>query len=398
MRKIYNLLLALTAVVMLNSCEEEDWNPNDLLKESGSLSLSSMVVDVDDSETIVSRASVDVSTFEVTIVKAATQEVVSTWTYSDIPEIVTLEVGDYEIEVRSHTPEAAAWDAPYYYASKAFKIEKDEVIEIGTLTCVLSNLKVSVAYSEALFAALGDDVKVKIKVGDAGELEYVKGEQRAGYFVLPEQSSTLVATFEGTVDGRATSFYKTFTDIAVGQHHIITFSLNSGTIDPDIIIDADISYDDIVVDVPGDDDVLPDDRPGESEDNAPTITSETLNIDGVNEITESLVAKVDIAAPLGVSNFEVVIISEQLTKEELQNVGLDSEFDLAYPGELEGPLTELGFPTGDAVIGQTNLTFDITMFMSLLVYFPGTHQFQLTITDMAGQSITKTLTFHASEL
>ena len=77
---------------------------------------------------------------------------------------------------------------------------------------------------------------------------------------------------------------------------------------------------------------------------------------------------------------------------------MDSEFDLAYPGDLEGALNELGFPTGDAVIGQTNMTFDITLFMSLLIYFPGEHQFQLTITDTTGQSITKTLKLFAPEL
>lgn len=398
MKKIYNILLALTAVVMFNSCDSESWEPNELLKETGDLSLASISIDVDATETIVSRTSVDLSDFEVVVKKTQTQEIVTSWKYSEMPEVATFEVGEYIIEVKSHNPEAAQWDTPYYFASKEFKIEKNKVTEIGAVTCTLSNVKVSVAYSEALAAALGDDVIVKINVGGDATLDYVKGEQRAGYFMLPSQSSTLVASFEGTVDGRYVSFYKTFADVAVGQHHIITFSLNTGAINPDIIIDADISYDDVEVDVPGDDDVLPDDRPGEGEDNAPTITSETLNLDGVNEITESLIAKVDISAPLGISNFKVVINSQGLSTEDLQNVGLDSEFDLAYPGDLEGALNELGFPTGDAVIGQTNMTFDITLFMSLLIYFPGEHQFQLTITDTTGQSITKTLKLFAPEL
>ncbi len=128
---------------------------------------------------------------------------------------------------------------------------------------------------------------------------------------------------------------------------------------------------------------------------APAITSQTLNLDGVNTITDDIVAKVDISAPYGIEIFNVKIISEQLTPEMLQDVGLAAEFDLAHPGELAEALNELGFPTGDAVLGKTELAFDITAFMPLLAMFEGTHQFQLTITDKEGLTVTKTLTFQA---
>ena len=84
-----------------------------------------------------------------------------------------------------------------------------------------------------------------------------------------------------------------------------------------------------------------------------------------------------------------------LTKEMLQDVGLDATFDLANPGNLGEALAELGFPTGDAVLGKTNLTFDITDFMPLLVIFPGQHQFKLTITDMKDNTVSQSLTFIA---
>lgn len=127
--------------------------------------------------------------------------------------------------------------------------------------------------------------------------------------------------------------------------------------------------------------------------NAPTIVSETLDLAGTNIVTPDLVAKVDINVPNGVETFFVEIISETLNAEVLESVGLAAEFDLAHPGDLEEVLTELGFPTGDDVIGKTYLPFDITMFMELLVAFEGQHQFKLTVTDAEGQAVTATLTF-----
>ena len=115
----------------------------------------------------------------------------------------------------------------------------------------------------------------------------------------------------------------------------------------------------------------------------------------MNIITENLQAKVDIVAENGIANLHVKIISEMLTKEMLQEVGLDSEFDLANPGDLAEVLGELGFPVGEAVVGKTELLFNITDFMPLLAMFPGQHDFELTVVDAADLSTTKTLKFQS---
>lgn len=396
--KKYCYLFLVSILTLFCSCDNENWESEELLKSEGQLSLQSLTVDVDAAVKEVSRSlndssDIDVSNYIINVVNRNTQEVVNSWKYSEMPEIATLNVGEYTLEVKSHNLEAAQWEAPYYYGSKDFSIRKNEVTEVANITCVLSNVMVSVRYSEALYDALGDDVKVTISIGNEGVLEYTRDETRAGYFELPSLSSTIVAEFTGTVNGKATSLRRVFTEIAVGQHHIITFSLNSGSVDPSIIIDANISYEDITIDVPGTEDPEQGDRP--QENNAPTITSETLDLEGTNIITADIIAKVDINAPLGIKNFVVDIISEQLSQEVLQDVGLDSTFDLTNPGDLQEPLTELGFPTGDAVLNQTSMAFDITDFMQLLTLFPGQHQFRLTITDNKGNTVTKTLTFLA---
>lgn len=396
--KKYCYLFLVSVLTLFSSCDNENWDSEELLKSEGQLSLQSLTIDVDAAVKEVSRSlndssDIDASNYIINVVNRNTQEVVNSWKYSDMPEIATLNVGEYTLEVKSHILEPAQWEAPYYYGTKDFSIRKNEVTEVANVTCTLSNVMVSVRYSEALYNALGDDVKVAISIGSNGVLEYTRDETRAGYFELPSLSSTIVAEFTGTVNGKATSLRRVFTEIAVGQHHIITFSLNSGSVDPSIIIDANISYEDITIDVPGTEDPEQGDRP--QENNAPTITSETLDLEGTNIITADIIAKVDINAPLGIKNFVVDIISEQLSQEVLQDVGLDSTFDLTNPGDLQEPLTELGFPTGDAVLNQTSMAFDITDFMQLLTLFPGQHQFRLTITDNEGNTVTKTLTFLA---
>ncbi len=400
MKKICYLFLT-TLFTLFCSCDSEEWNSEELLKNEGQLSLKSLTVDIDTAVKEVKRSgndssTIDLSDYIINIVDRQTQAVVNTWKYREMPEIVTLNVGEYTLDVKSHNLEPAQWDTPYYWGSKNFSIRKNEITDLGVIACSLSNVMVSVKYSDALYQALGEDVKVTVSIGETGTLDYTRDETRIGYFELPAMSSTIVAEFSGSVNGKYTTLRRVFAEIAVGQHHVITFSLNSGSVNPSIIIDADISYEDILIDIPGTEDPEQGERP--EENNAPTITSETLDLENANIITESIIAKVDINAPLGVKNFVVDIISEQLTKDVLQGVALDSTFDLAYPGDLTESLTGLGFPTGDAVINQTYLAFDITDFMQLLVFFPGQHQFRLTITDMGGNIISKTITFLAPEL
>ncbi len=391
MNKILSRVAVLAIAIMAVSCSEESWKPEELVEDKGELSLLSMGIEVDTEETVIMRSVPDVSEYIVSIYNS-NEFLVEQWRYADMPGIVTLPVGDYILKVKSHELHDAEWEKPYYYDSQSFKIEKSLITELDSVKCRLSNVKVSVAYSEALEAALGNDVRVVISIG-SGSLEYVKGEQRAGYFALPDGSKTMLATFDGTVNGKQVSLRKIFTDIEIGQHRVVTFSLVTGSVNPEIIIDAEITDEDITVDVPGEDDVIPGERPEEGEGNAPTIESATLDVDGVNVVTPELVAKVDINVPNGVETLFVEIISESLSPDVLAEVGLASVFDLAHPGDLEEALTDLGFPTGDNVIGKTYLPFDITMFMEVLGLFPGQHQFKLTVTDTIGLAATKTLTF-----
>ena len=130
---------------------------------------------------------------------------------------------------------------------------------------------------------------------------------------------------------------------------------------------------------------------------APTIVLQGGDIDQPIEITEEMTVKVDVKAPGTIAGFTVTIDSPALT-EVLQAVGLGKELDLCNPGSMAGMLTTLGFPCGDKAVGQTDLSFDISQLVPMIVPFTknetSDHKFILTVTDAKKQTTTKTLTCH----
>ena len=412
--KILSIAILLLAALSFTSCNES-WNPKVDSDKKGELSLKSMGVEVSNAEQVVSRFSVDLSDYIVTIY-TATNAVAGEWKYSEMPEVVPLAVGDYKVTVKSHNVEKAAWEKPYFLGTKTFSIQESKITDIGVIKCVLSNIKVSIRYDASLVPYLGDDVKVVVVANDQGSLIYTKDETRAGYFEAIEGSSTIVTTLTGTVNGYSENVVNTYTDAQAGQHRIITFKLKgpnpvtpdeTGTINPGegINVDSDVVVDDINNNINPEEDVIPGDRPGKEDPVDPgtdpdpgvdpiTFTSETIDFDGPNTPVDGTSYIVNIHSEATFAHLLVEIISESLTDEMLRGVGLAATFDLAYPGDLETALKDsFGFPVGNEVIGQTDVVFDITQFVPLLNIYQGTHQFKITATDANSVQVVKLLTF-----
>ena len=400
--KIYSLLAAATLCVASTSCD--NWTPN--LDNEGSLLLSSMDVDVKEEAT--SRATVDVSGYTVAIKSG--DNVIKEWIYSEMPEIITLPVGEYTAEVKSHEVQKQEWDKPYYVGSKAFKIVKNTVTEVGAVTCTFAGLKVTIGYDADLYPLLGDDCQVTVLTNDAGKLVFAKDEKRAGYFEVVKESTTIVATLEGTIDGKQTSIQRTFTDVKPGSYYHIVYKkkgsdviIYEGDINPEGIgVDtnvtnvntgASILIEETIIDNPGE-------KPGQEGegggggDEKITFKSSTLSFDKPNSCKlESAV--VNIASVEGISNLNVAISSDSEAFMQSVSELLPLNFDLAHPGDFAEAFASLGFPVGDQVIGAKELEFNISQFVPLLGAFPGTHTFKLEVVDKAGNKSSVSLTFIA---
>ena len=220
------------ATLMLAGCDDPNYNGES--QEEGKLKVSTLSIDVDASETTVTRATVDVSGFTVRILEGKTGLLKQSWIFSEMPEVITLPVGEYIAEVYNAEVKDAAFDAPYYYAKQNFTIAKNKITELNPMTCTLENVRVSVRYSDALKNVMASDVKVTVEVAAKNVLEFAASETRSGYFRYYENNTTLVASFSGTVEGVfINEDYKIMTDVAPRKHYIITFNYKENPIPGD---------------------------------------------------------------------------------------------------------------------------------------------------------------------
>lgn len=433
--KIFSFITALAAMVTVSSCSDS-WNGDPKGDGKGDVSLASIGIDVNNAEVVV-RSSVDVSDFQVTIVDKATGAEAASWRYADMPEIFTLPVGDYKVNVVSHAVQPkAAWESPYYSGEKEFSIEANKLTEVGVVTCRLANLKVSIRYSDKLIAALaGNEAKVDVKVNDSDILSFVPGETRSGYYEVVEGNTTLVAEFSGNIGGNVETMRKVYTDdVKPGYHRIITFSIKTGPDMPEetggvnpsgITIDATVTDVDVNGDVVVTEEVIPgndNDRPGKEDggEEPPVGSDYKYNagdanvafgsdyIDFENPLDCALFgeglnpAEVNIKVPAGIAKMMVRIESTTLTPSVLEGVGLAPEFDLCDPSQTQTSdgvkdLTEglkgLGFPVGNDCLNQTEVMFDITQFIPMLgILGNGSSTFIITVTDNAGHTVDASFT------
>lgn len=420
---IFNILGAGCLMFAITSCDGA-WTPPS--PAEGELALGAMDVKNDDAvkliENDMSRASSDaeIQNYKVSISKKGENTPVYTYTYGEMPEVVTLNVGEYTVSVKSHDVQKAEWDKPYFIGSRDFSITSGKITEVEEIVCKFSSIKVTITYSDELKSML-TEATVNVKANDLGVLDFTLGETRAGYFEALEGSTTMIVTFNGVLNGTAITKSVNLTNVAAGQHRIINFGAKTippvpeqtGTVDPGgITVDADMIIEDIDGNQTVEEDIIGDVKnpwdPGTGEDpNPPTpptpgeeaakFESTTINLDGVNDPTkysgDPETAVVSISCPEGFANLKVKIATDNANFEASVSEMLPMEFDLAYPGDQADNLASLEFPVGDAVIGQKSLDFDISMFVPLLGSFPGTHTFTITVVDSKGSESSKTLTF-----
>ncbi|MDE6378175.1 MAG: DUF4493 domain-containing protein, partial [Duncaniella sp.] len=245
--KIFRLLTTLATVTALSSCGD-DWQPGDGSQfPSGTGGVSSGTINVevaDEPVKATGRAgdgtTIDTSSFLVYITAKGSSDVVvfnkdtCRWNYGTMPEIVTLPVGDYTVHVASHDPEPVAWSAPYYEGTSDFTVVNNKVVNIGTVKCLFRSLKIAVHFDEDFLAAMDpDNSTVTVTAGAEGtSTVWTPAETRCAYFRLAEANPTVIAHFNGMLDGQNYTAGKTVTDARIGDYYIFNFSLNQGNPEP----------------------------------------------------------------------------------------------------------------------------------------------------------------------
>lgn len=430
MKNIFLICLTLMAVLFTFSACHSEKMETGATDVTGQLSLASMKMEVDlKVDTVVypqSRAGVDVSNFLLTI-KNSQGEQVEQYTYSEMPEIISLPVGTYTVVASSAEAATNGFDVPFYTGStEQFTIKENELTEVFALTCRLANVMISVEYDEELRKLMGEDVVTNVKIGD-NSLDIPSSETRKAYLIAPASAGSMDITLKGTIDGESVTEVKRVDNVQAGQYNIIKYVLNSvddgtnsnvgGNLNIAINIDSSMTSSDETVGVnpgeePGIDDFPTDggEEPGDGDgdsdgDGEGGITSDinitgkklgdsSFDIDQTQTITGATTLIVGIEAPAGIQNLKVKITSAG--NDDFNGIGEGlGEFDLAHSDSMnenaQAMIPVLGLPIDDAVLNQPNLDFNISKFTSMLAGFEGTHTFKITVTDNQGKTESKSL-------
>ncbi len=424
MKNIFLICFTLMVVLFTFSACHSEKMETGATDVTGQLSLASMKMEVDlkvDTVYPQSRAGVDVSNFLLTI-KNSQGEQVEQYTYSEMPEIISLPVGTYTVVASSAEAATNGFDVPFYTGStEQFTIKENELTEVSALTCRLANVMISVEYDEELRKLMGEDVVTTVKIGD-NSLDIPSSETRKAYLIAPASAGSMDITLKGTIDGESVTEVKRVENVQAGQYNIIKYVLSpvddgnnsvGGNLNIAINIDSSMTSSDETVGVnpgeePGIDDFPTDggEEPGDGDgDGEGGITSDIsitgknlgespfFDIDQTQTITGATTLIVGIEAPAGIQNLKVAISSDN---EEFNGIGEGlGEFDLAHSDSMnedaQAMLPILGLPIDDAVLNQTNLDFNISKFTSMLAGFKGTHTFKITVTDNQGKTESKSL-------
>lgn len=391
MKKLFfTLTVLLSSIMIFSSCHSEKMNFS--VNKTGQLKLSSMQMTYNTEPLVtVSRAAKDLNSYIVGIYKSDDNSLVQEWKYNEMPEVFTLEVGSYKLVAHSQDVEGAQFDAPYCYGeSEVFNIEKDKIIDAGTVECTLKNVKVTIKYSDDLKPLLSDDSKVTVTLGNE-ELVYTVDETRSGYFHCKPNNNLVNVVFDGKVDGEIESTpITTSYQVDAGTELLITYDIVSASeVDPGtggMVPSMTLKISDEVLKAELQGSVLPEDD--EILDfGKPSIEGVGFDINQPVTVNPGQL-QVNLMAPEGMQHVYVEITSdnEGFLSAASTVFGGATSFDLAEPAteEIKNALISLNFPVGEDIINNKGVVlFDISPFVGLLFEsaFAGKHSFKIRVVD-----------------
>lgn len=416
-----SLLMGALSAFALTSCVNE----NDDLYKVGQ-SMGTLELDVDILQPI-SRAITEVDNFPVYLYDAEGKLVQSWSTVPEVPEKITLSVGNYTVE--SHTPGEIAkqMSSPYYKGAKDVEILKGVTSGVQVV-CRMENSPITVSYSDD-FKDVFVSWEITIDDSEAGA-----DSQTAISFTNTSSSTapiyvyygedgvkTLKVNFRGTTkDGSTVVSKQVLTKNQADTHYdndrenfgggdalTLVFSpveSTDGKIST-ITINAEVTFTETnetisvtVVDKSNMDD--PGDEPGPGDDPTPGGDDKiTLNLPapisyplfGAGSVDKSL-GDTQIAAEDGLKS--IVVKVESTSSDMLSSLNdLKKQYGVDFVGGAEivenqdvvKLFNDLQQPLSVPTQGDKSYTFPIGNFFGLLQVLQGEHTFNLSVTDMNGQ-------------
>lgn len=372
----------------------------------------------------------DPSDFDITISSNLQGGSSQSYKFAEIADkTLELPAGSYTIKAESHDKATAAWNQPIFEGSKEFSIVAGAVTPVE-VKCFLTNAVVSVKYSELFLTELSE-YEVKVTGADGNFLTWDKNTaaDKDGYFAAGD----LEVRIDGvrSLDNSQASISGTIKNVKAKDHIILNIDAKLTGETSSITVNVDGSVNDRESDLfvdgfeeieipdpvkptpdpekpePGNPDPSEPEKPA-----APTLTwAENPNFDTM-ELAAEMSVKININAPGKIKDFIVNVKSDALSTilpamVSPENVKSDGSIDLDLINDAVAieNLSSL-LPTGDKLKGQTEVLFELSSLVPLIYqlatvepdkYDNTNHVFTLKLTDEAGQSLSKEITFHYSK-
>ncbi|MCQ2186483.1 MAG: DUF4493 domain-containing protein [Bacteroidales bacterium] len=429
--KTYKIAIAFLAAISLASCIREDapYSNNAVKKGMGILEM-----DVNaDTPSNTTKALYQVTDYPV-IIKDADGNIVREWDKAeDVPDTVHLSVGNYVIE--SHTPgldkPEKKMDKPFYAGAKDIEIVQYHTTEAEVI-CKMLNTRISIVYGPK-FEETFKNWSITLHEGnntvntithDTHESEqvfYWYFQQNVNtitmdfYGVTAEDNRVIEHRFSITKDNAEHSGYDgDETHFTGGDALTFTFTpvyddkgqIGPITIVPSIDFTDDGNPDDFTVNV---EDVTEGGEEGGGESGGTgdpaNITLDipepmTLEFDGDgNCITDPAQGNVNITATKGIKSLIVKISSDNSEfmeildgmAEENQAMSLATGCEVVGNTSLQDLFEMLEQEAAIPAEGDKQYTFPVGNFFVFLAGLPGTHNFEMNVTDMEGASKSETV-------
>lgn len=189
MRNVIKVLL-LVAIVLLSACESEQKRSN---KATGMLSLqltaSGNVINTttrtegdssgnegdntEDDDLAPNVGDFTIALMDGNVVKTSWDK------FSEYPKYAVLPVGTYTLKAYYGSSDKEGFESPYYEGTQEITIEDDVTVE-ANITCYLTNVKVSVEYTDA-FKKYFSDYSTTVQSAGGSPVVFSKNEVRAAY-------------------------------------------------------------------------------------------------------------------------------------------------------------------------------------------------------------------------
>ena len=424
--KISKILLLAIATLGMSSCMTEELQSLDVRGGSMTLAVDKLVPSA-------TRA-VETDNFPVNIYNESGELYSSYGKVTDVPSKVKLPVGMYYVE--SHTPGdfEKYMDAPYYSGQENFEI-RQAITTNAKVVCRMANGSITVKFAEDAdgqhFSEVFKEWSITITDSKSIPLVYTKDEHGYNppttYVKFEEKVEVLTLNFTGTTNldvpiktshnltkANASERYDDDEIYFSGGDMIVVTLSPSEKVDGQVTgieLKADIRFEesdeDIEMEVEDNTDEFEElpDTPGDEDEPIVLDLPENMVIDAN---TDPARGDAEIGAAAGIKSILVKISSTSAgMMEAIAALDSNSDGQLDFTGdgtevvgnnymsELLGGL--LGAPMPVPSAGDKEYVFPIGNFFGMLLEMQGVHTFEMTVTDMDGNTKTDKLVLAVGE-